>query len=70
MSIVEDRGFLQFLKTIDARYEPPSRRNIMREILPNLYEEKKEQVTGNPFNSWVVLIVPQTCGRQTTQWAT
>ena len=37
--IVEDAGFLEFLKVIDQRYQPPSRRTLMRDHLPQLYEE-------------------------------
>ena len=39
-SIVENEGFLRFLKAIDQRYQPPSRRTLMRDHLPQLYEEK------------------------------
>ena len=39
-SIVEDEGFLRFLKAIDQRYQPPSRRTLMRDHIPQLYEEK------------------------------
>ena len=39
-SIVEDAGFLEFLKVINQRYQPPSRRTLMRDHLPQLYEEK------------------------------
>ena len=43
-SIVEDRGFLTFLHAIDPKYEPPSRRTIMRSMLPGYYERVKEEV--------------------------
>ena len=38
-SIVEDRGFLEFLQVVDPKYRPPSRRTIMRSILPSRYQE-------------------------------
>ena len=41
VSIVEDRGFRQFLKVIDPKYNPPSRRTIMRESVPALYQSKR-----------------------------
>lgn len=41
VSIIEDEGFLQLLKTIDPRYQPPSHRTIMKQLLPQLYENKK-----------------------------
>ena len=44
VSIVEDRGFRQFLKVIDQKYSPPSRRSIMRDSLPRLYQSKKEEL--------------------------
>ena len=45
-SMVEDRGFLEFMKVVDPKYEPPSRRTIM----PQLYKSKcialKEELTN------------------------
>ena len=43
-SIVEDEGFRGFVKTLDPRYEIPSRRTIMRRILPDKYEDAKIKV--------------------------
>ena len=43
-SIVEDKGFQDFLKVIDPKYIPPSRRTIMRDHLPNLYDLKKREL--------------------------
>jgi len=43
-SIVEDRGFQEFLKVIDPKYIPPSRRTIMRDYLPGLYENATEEL--------------------------
>ena len=37
-TIVEDRGFRQFVLTLDTRYQLPSRRTIMRDVLPKKYE--------------------------------
>ena len=37
-NIVHDEGFQDFLKVIDPKYIPPSRRTIMRDHLPSLYE--------------------------------
>ena len=42
-SIVEDRGFQKFLKVLDLRYIPPSRRSIMRDHIPKIYDEVKEE---------------------------
>ena len=43
-SIVEDRGFLNFMEILDPRYTPPSRRTIMRNLLPQKYEAVQEAV--------------------------
>ena len=43
-SIVEDDGFKEFLKVIDPKYAPPSRRTIMRDHLPKLYESKSREL--------------------------
>lgn len=44
VSIIEDRGFQQFLKVLDPKYTPPSRRTIMRFHLPSLYESRKHDL--------------------------
>ena len=41
---MEDHGFQSFLKVVDPKYMPPSRRTIMRNHLPSLYEEKKAKL--------------------------
>ena len=43
-SIVEDSGFKKFVRTLDPQYEMPSRRTIMRKILPAKYEEVRESL--------------------------
>ena len=43
-SIVDDKGFQEFLKVIDPKYIPPSRRTIMRDHLPNLYQGALEKL--------------------------
>ena len=52
VSRVEDRGFRQFLKVIDQKYSPPSRRTIMRDSLPRLYQSKKELINKVEEISW------------------
>lgn len=39
MSIVEDRGFTKFVHGLDPRYNLPSRRELTRKHIPNMYEE-------------------------------
>ena len=44
--------FQKSVRTLDPQYEMPSRRTIMRKILPAKYEEVRESHKGNqPFNS-------------------
>ena len=53
VSVVEDKGFQNFVKVLDPKYSAPSRRTIMREHLPRLYESKKEELMGILANiSW------------------
>ena len=44
VSIVQDRGFQHFLQVVDHKYVPPSRRTIMRERLPMIYESKRREL--------------------------
>ena len=46
VSIVEDEGLLRFVKVLDPKYCPSSRRTIMRDHLPHLYEKKEREVRG------------------------
>ena len=43
-SIVEDKGFQEFLKVIDPKYIPPSRCSLMQDHLPHLYDEAKQEL--------------------------
>ena len=38
MSVVEDKGFQEFVNALDPRYVLPSRRTITRSMLPTRYE--------------------------------
>ena len=44
VSIVEDKGFKEFVQVIDQKYTPPSRRTIMRELLPSMYLSKRAEL--------------------------
>ena len=46
VSIVEDLGFLKFLRTLDLRYQPPSRKILSHSIIPQKYEEIKQKLLG------------------------
>ena len=42
--IVEDKGLLNFLQVIDSKYQSPSRRTIMRSLLPDQYQRIKQEL--------------------------
>lgn len=42
--VVDDQGFRRFVKDLDPRYELPSRRTIMRDMLPSLYREEIDKL--------------------------
>ena len=44
ISIVNDQGFQDFLKVIDFKYVPPSRRTITRDLIPKLHSTCKSQL--------------------------
>ena len=44
LSIVEDKGFRQFISDLDPKYQLPCRREIASNLLPTLYEETKSQL--------------------------
>ena len=46
VSIVEDSGFTKLLHQLDPRYQIPSRRTLMRDILPKKYEDKMAIIQG------------------------
>ena len=43
-SVVEGRGFREFLRTLDMRYEPPSKKNITKKLLTEFAEETKNKI--------------------------
>ncbi|XP_066964239.1 zinc finger BED domain-containing protein 4-like [Macrobrachium rosenbergii] len=42
--IVEDKGFIKFVGKLDPCYELPSRRTVMRKLLPEAYEDAKRRL--------------------------
>ena len=44
VSICEDQGFIQLVHQLDSRYPIPSRRTLMREMLPKRYDEKRLEI--------------------------
>ena len=43
VSVVEDKGFINFVNLLDPRFEIPSRRAVMR-MLPTKYDELKQRI--------------------------
>ena len=62
-SIVEDKGFLNFLQVIDSKYQPPSRRSIMRSLLPDQYQTTKQELKAK-------LAETKWCALTTDLWTT
>ena len=50
-SIVNDEGFQEFLKTVDPRYVPISRRTVTRNLIPQLYTSCKSKLMESLSNS-------------------
>ena len=78
-TIVEDTGFQSLVRWLDSRYQLPSRRHIMRSLLPDMYttragEIKREllqishvAVTSDLWTSRTVIIAI-TCHFVTSTW--
>lgn len=49
-SIVEDKGFKNLMKIMDGRYHLPSRRTIMRDLLPQKYQTCVNSLLITPNN--------------------
>ncbi|XP_064083142.1 E3 SUMO-protein ligase ZBED1-like [Macrobrachium nipponense] len=47
LSIVEDEGFVAFVRQLDPRYEIPSRRSLMRTHFPDLLKNSQAIVESN-----------------------
>ncbi|XP_025766188.1 zinc finger BED domain-containing protein 1-like [Oreochromis niloticus] len=46
ISTVEQEGFIQLLKTLDRRYQLPSRKYFTREALPKMYTEVRQSLAA------------------------
>ena len=55
-SIVEDKGFRQFINDLDPKYQLPSRQEIARTLLPALYEETKSQLSRELCEASVIAL--------------
>lgn len=44
MQPVSIQGFIQLVHQLDSRYPIPSRRTLMREMLPKRYDEKRLEI--------------------------
>ena len=45
ISVVEQKGFVNMLHTIDARYQLPSRNYFAREVLPDMYATLRQKLS-------------------------
>ncbi|XP_046335904.1 E3 SUMO-protein ligase ZBED1-like [Haliotis rufescens] len=43
-SIVESEGFVNLVKTLEPRYKLPNRKTLSKKIIPEMYEETKQEV--------------------------
>ncbi|XP_071105261.1 E3 SUMO-protein ligase ZBED1-like [Haliotis cracherodii] len=43
-SIVESEGFVNLIKTLEPRYKLPNRKTLSKKIIPEMYEETKQEV--------------------------
>lgn len=80
-SVVEDVGFQRLLKVVDPKYELPSRRTIMRELLPTLYKKRKQELletlakadycalTTDLWTSRTTCYMTVTCHYITDEWS-
>ncbi len=64
ISVVEDKGFINFTSALDPWYKLPSRRTITRRLLPAKYEEKRESLFKVLRSNVKMLCLPQIFGAQ------
>lgn len=71
LSIVEDDGFKQYSQGMNPCYEIPSRREVTRTLLPNLYNQEAEKVLKELDKSnYVALTTDIRTSRQTLGFIT
>ena len=42
LSTVEDEGFCHLLRTLESKYERPSRKSLSNNYLPDIYQEERQ----------------------------
>ncbi|XP_076296265.1 E3 SUMO-protein ligase ZBED1-like [Lasioglossum baleicum] len=47
LSMVEDKGFIEFVRELEPRYQLPNRRTLGRTILPKVYANVKSRILEN-----------------------
>ena len=71
LSIVENKGFIKLLNELEPRYTMPSRRHLIRTILPGIYESSKEAIQKNlHLTSYVSLTTDIWTSLNTTSFIT
>ncbi len=71
ISVVEDRGFIALVKTLDPRYQIPSRKKLMEGTINNMYEDCKAKVMATLQNeNHVILTTDMWTSRSTEAYLT
>ncbi len=50
ISVVEQKGFIDMLRTLDPRYQLPSRNYFAREVLPEMYTKVRQNLSDGLAN--------------------
>ncbi len=50
-SIVADKGFQAFVRSLEPRYKLPDRHSLSKEIIPDLYEQTRKDIKASIANS-------------------
>ncbi|XP_076670787.1 LOW QUALITY PROTEIN: E3 SUMO-protein ligase ZBED1 [Andrena cerasifolii] len=67
LSIVEDKGFIEFVKELEPRYQLPTRRTLGRSILPQVYADTKNKILQNLQETTYVSITTDIWSNLNTQ---
>uniref|UniRef100_A0A672ST01 HAT C-terminal dimerisation domain-containing protein n=1 Tax=Sinocyclocheilus grahami TaxID=75366 RepID=A0A672ST01_SINGR len=71
ISVVEDRGFIALVKTLDQHYQIPNRKKLMEGTINNMYEDCKAKVMATLQNeNHVILTTDMWTSRSTEVYLT
>ncbi|KAL0149553.1 hypothetical protein M9458_055080, partial [Cirrhinus mrigala] len=60
-SVVDDEGFQHLIKTLEPRYEIPSRTHFSNKIIPALYEETRSRIENELANAPYIDLTTDSC---------